>query len=63
MESHWTWEWPNPTDGNKYTQNWYTNNDCGTKYNKIDQHYLTAIVPGLQTIKQQEKQQFIWLKK
>jgi uncharacterized protein YodC (DUF2158 family) len=31
MESQRTLEWPKPTDGNKYTQNWYYNNDCGTR--------------------------------
>jgi hypothetical protein len=30
MESQRTWEWPNPTDGNKNTQYWYSNYDCGT---------------------------------
>jgi hypothetical protein len=31
VESQRTLEWPKPTDGNKYTQNWYYNNDCGTR--------------------------------
>jgi hypothetical protein len=31
MESQRTWEGQNTTDGNKYTQNWYSNNDCGTR--------------------------------
>jgi hypothetical protein len=28
LESQRTLEWPNPNDGNKYTQKWYSNNDC-----------------------------------
>jgi hypothetical protein len=31
MKSQMTSEWPIPTDGNKYTQNWYSNNDCGPR--------------------------------
>jgi hypothetical protein len=31
METQRTLEWPNPTDGIKYTQNWYSNNDCGPR--------------------------------
>jgi hypothetical protein len=31
MESQMTLDWPNPSDGNKYTQNWYCNNDCGPR--------------------------------
>jgi hypothetical protein len=31
MESQRSWEWPIHTDGNKYTQNWYSNNDCGPR--------------------------------
>jgi hypothetical protein len=31
MESQKTLEWPNPNGGNKYTQNWYSNNDCGSR--------------------------------
>jgi hypothetical protein len=28
MESQMNLEWPKPTEGNKYAQNWYSNNDC-----------------------------------
>jgi hypothetical protein len=28
MESEMNLEWPKPTEGNKYAQNWYSNNDC-----------------------------------
>jgi hypothetical protein len=28
MESQMNLEWPKPTDGIKYTQKWYSNNDC-----------------------------------
>jgi hypothetical protein len=31
MEAQRTLEWPNPPDGNKFTQNWYSNNDCGPR--------------------------------
>jgi hypothetical protein len=31
MESQMSLEWPKPTEGNKYTQNWYSNNDCGSR--------------------------------
>jgi hypothetical protein len=61
MDTQRTWEWSNPIDGNKYTHKLYTNNDCGTKYNQINQQILTGIGRGLQTINQQEKQQFIRL--
>jgi hypothetical protein len=31
MESRMTSEWQYPTDGDEYTQNWYSNNDCGPR--------------------------------
>jgi hypothetical protein len=31
MESQMSLEWPNPNGGNKYTQNWYSKNDCGPR--------------------------------
>jgi hypothetical protein len=31
MESQRTFECTHSTDGNKYTQTWYSNNDCGTR--------------------------------
>jgi hypothetical protein len=31
MKSQMTSELPNPNSGNKYAQNWYSNNDCGPR--------------------------------
>jgi hypothetical protein len=50
MESQRTWEWPNPTDGNKYTQNLYSNNHCGTKkkdgLEQVVESYSTRVQGG-----------------
>jgi hypothetical protein len=45
MESQRTWEWPNPIDGHKYFQNWYSNNNCGTS----KQDGLEPVVESLST--------------
>jgi hypothetical protein len=50
MESQMTWEWPNPTDGNKYTQTLYSNNDCGTSkqdgWEQVVESYSTGVQRG-----------------
>jgi hypothetical protein len=50
MKLQMTLEWPNPSDGNKYTQNWYSNNDCGTSkqdgLEQVEESYSTGVKGG-----------------
>jgi hypothetical protein len=47
LESQRTLEWPNPTDGNQYTQHWYSNNDCGTSKQAGLEHVVESYSKGV----------------
>jgi hypothetical protein len=54
MQSQRTLEWPNTTDGNKYTQNWYSNYDCGTSkqdgLEEVVESYSRGVQGGCHTL-------------